>query len=180
MDGLSIELRILASLLGAPDLDAKEAVLELATHYDWLQPAAQELAQLPLDEWQAEHTRLFVSGYPTTPCPPFESAYLSGRLYGPQTQAIKQLYKRMGMDARASGVPDDYLGTLLECAAHLNSDPAAGRVFWHELWNEHLTRWVPRFCRELQIESRLELYRMVAERLCILFPEVQNAMTAVA
>jgi TorA maturation chaperone TorD len=178
MDKLSSELRILASLLGAPDPDAKEAVLELAAHYDWLQPAARELEQLPLEEWQAEHTRLFVSGYPTTPCPPFESAYLSGRLYGPQTQALKQLYKRMGM--YPSGAPADYLGTLLECAAHLNADPMLGKVFWSELWNDHLARWVPRFCRELQIESRLALYRIVAERLCELFPEVQNIIAAVA
>jgi TorA maturation chaperone TorD len=178
MDNLSIELRILASLLGAPDLDAKEAVLELAAHYSWLEPAARELDALPLDEWQAEHTRLFISGYPTTPCPPFESAYLSGRLYGPQTQALRQLYRRMGM--YPTGASADYLGTLLECAAHLNSEPTAGKIFWHELWDEHLARWVPRFCRELQIESRLALYRIVAERLCVLFPEVQNAMAAVA
>jgi TorA maturation chaperone TorD len=78
METLNTELRILASLLGAPDMDAKEAVQELAAHYDWLRPAADELEILPLGEWQAEHTRLFISGYPTTPCPPFESAYLSG------------------------------------------------------------------------------------------------------
>jgi len=178
MDNLSSELRILASLLGVPDPDAKEAVLELAVHYDWLQPAAQELEQLPLEEWQAEHTRLFVSGYPTTPCPPFESAYLGGRMYGPQTQVLKQLYKRMGM--YPSGASADYLGTLLECAAYLNTNPAVGKVFWSELWHEHLARWVPRFCRELQLESRLMLYRSIAERLCILFPEVEHVMAAVA
>lgn len=178
MDALSSELKILASLLGAPDLDAKEVVGELAVHYVWLQPAAEELEQLPLEEWQAEHTRLFVTGYPTTPCPPFESAYLSGRLYGPQTQSLKQLYKRM--DMHPSGAPADYLGTLLECAAYLKANPAAEKVFWFELWNEHLARWVPRFCRELQKESQLALYRIVAERLCVLFPEVRDSMAAVA
>ena len=178
MDTLSTELRILASLLGAPDMDAKEAVQELAVHYGWLRPAAKELEELPLGEWQAEHTRLFISGYPTTPCPPFESVYLSGRMHGPQEQALKDLYRRM--DLSASGVPADYLGTLLECAAHLSSDPETGKAYWSELWDGHLGRWVPRFCRELQAESKLAIYRTVAERLCVLFPEVQQTMSAVA
>ena len=178
MDTLSTELRILASLLDAPDMDAKEAVLELAAYYDWLKPAAEELEKLSLGEWQAEHTRLFISGYPATPCPPFESVYLSGRMHGPQERSLKDLYRRL--DLSASGVPADYLGTLLECAAHLSADPENGKPFWSELWDGHLGLWVPRFCRELQEESRLVLYRIVAERLCVLFPEVRQTMTAVA
>ncbi len=178
MHKLSTELRILASLLGAPDMDAKEAVLELAAHYSWLEPAARELEAMPLDEWQAEHNRLFVSGYPTTPCPPFESAYLSGRMHGPQEQALKDLYRRMGM--MPTGAPSDYLGTMLECASLINTDPEVGKTFWPELWNSHLARWVPRFCSELKTESRIQLYRIVAKRLCVLFPEVEQALSEVA
>ncbi len=178
METLSTELRILASLLGAPDMDAKEAVQELAAHYGWLQPAAEELDKLSLGEWQAEHTRLFISGYPTTPCPPFESAYLSGRMHGPQEQALKNFYRRMNLSA--SGAPADYLGTLLECAAHLSAEPETGKAYWSELWEGHLGRWVPRFCRELRVESNVALYRIVADRLCVLFPEVEHTMSAVA
>ena len=174
----STDLRILASLLDAPDMDAKEAVQELAAHYEWLKPAAEELEYLPLEEWQAEHTRLFVSGNPATPCPPFESAYLSGRMKGTQVGELKELYRRMGM--MPTGAPADYLGTILECAAHLKSDPELAKVYWSELWNGHLRRWVPRFCRKLQMESHIELYRLVAKRLCVLFPEVKTAMPAVA
>lgn len=178
MEKLSTELRILASLLGAPDMDAKEAVLELAGYYKWLQPAVEELESMSLEDWQAEHTRLFVSGYPTTPCPPFESAYLSGRMHGPQEQALKDLYRRMGM--MSDGAPADYLGTLLECASMVNTNPEVGRDCWSELWDGHIARWVPRFCRELQSESRMALYRIVAQRLCELFPEVRQSVYAVA
>ncbi len=178
MDNLSTELRILASLLGTPDMDAKEAVQELAEHYAWLKPAARELASMPLDEWQAEHNRLFICGYPTTPCPPFESAYLSGRMHGPQEQALKDLYQRMGM--MPTGAPSDYLGTMLECASLINTEPEVGKAFWPELWNNHLARWVPRFCSELKTESNMLLYCIVAERLCVLFPEVEQALSEVA
>jgi TorA maturation chaperone TorD len=178
MESLTIELRILESLLGAPDLDAKEAVRELAAHYVWLQPAATELDNLPLQEWQAEHNRLFVNGYPTTPCPPFESAYLSGCMQGSAMHDLKDLYLRLGM--AAEGAPADYLGTLLECAAYLHAEPEVGRRFWHELWDEHLARWLPRFCRELQHESRLILYHTVSKRLCTLLPALQHALAKVA
>jgi TorA maturation chaperone TorD len=178
MDKLGTELRILASLLGAPDLDAKEAVEELAVHYLWLQPAAKELEHLSMEEWQAEHTRLFVKGATSTLCPPFESAYLHSLTPGSQQQSLQDLYQRMGM--APMGAPADYLGTMLECAANIQSDPQVGKAFWDELWVGHLRNWVPRFCRELQTESRMVMYRIVGRRLCELFPEVRLAMSAVA
>jgi TorA maturation chaperone TorD len=178
METLSTELRILASLLGAPDMDAKEALEELAVHYEWLRPAAAELDGLSLEEWQAEHSRLFVKGDPCTPCPPFESAYLSGGVPGRGVRELKDLYFRLGITA--DGAPADYLGTILECAAHLNAEPQVGRSYWSGLWDHHLVRWVPRFCRELQRESRIVLYRTIAERLCVLFPEMQHAFSDVA
>lgn len=178
MDSLGTELRILASLLGTPDLDAKEAVLELAAHYEWLEPAAKELEAMPLDEWQAEHKRLFISGCPTAPCPLYESAYLGGRMRNHQNHSLKSLYSRMGM--MPADTPPDHLGTMLECASLINTDPEVGKTYWPELWNGHLARWVPRFCSRLKAESRIKLYRVLAERLCVLFPEVEQAVSNVA
>lgn len=178
MDTQSTELNILASLLGAPDMDAKEVVRELAAHFEWLRPAVEELDHLSLEDWQAEHARLFITGYPTTPCPPFESAYLNGRMQGPSVEALRELYFHIGM--APNGAPADYLGTLLECAAILRSDPRTPRHFWFELWNNHLSRWAPRFCRDLQRHARLKLYHILAERLCVLFPEMRQGVTAFA
>jgi len=176
---LSINLRILASLLAKPDSNAREAVQELATHYAWLEPAARELEELSLEAWQAEHARLFIGDHPGAPCPPFESAYMAGHRDGPRQRALKDLYRRMGMIVDGAN-PADYLGTLLECAAHLKDDPQLADQYWSELWDGHLSLWVPRFCRELRRSSGIVLYRVVAERLCELFPELRMAMPAVA
>jgi TorA maturation chaperone TorD len=171
MNNLSTELRILASLLDSPDQDAKEAVQELAAHYDWLRPAAEELEFMILEDWLAEHQRLFCG---ESPCPPFESVYLNGRMHGPQEHALRDLYRRLGMTP--SPAPADYLGTLLECAAMVNANPEVGKNYWSELWDRHLRRWVPRFCNELRHESRMILYRVVAERLCVLVPELRQTV----
>jgi TorA maturation chaperone TorD len=171
MESLSTELKVLASLLAYPDQDTKEVVQELAAHYHWLEPAASELETLSLAFWQAEYTRLFEG---ESPCPPYESVYMSGRMHGPQEAELREFYRRLGMNH--SGAPEDYLGTLLECAAMVNANPEVGRDYWSELWNGHLRQWVPRFCFELRHHSRMTLYRVVAERLCVLFPELQQNM----
>lgn len=180
MENLSTELRILASLLNAPDMDAKEAVLELAAHYPWLQPVADELEELPLTDWQAEYQRLFAGGDSQSPCPPYESAYLVGPApeVRAKTRALRDLYRRLGI--LPGGGPADFLGNLLECAAHLSADREAGRPYWSELWNGHLARWVPRYCRDLQVATHMVLYRIVAEHLCELFPEIREYMAEVA
>lgn len=175
-NNLSNELNILASLLNTPDLNTKEAVLELANHYQWLKPAAAELEQLPVAVWCAEHNRLFVDDGTANSLISRDGLSAGKRLQNVPLQTLKQLYKRMGLgllDASA-----DYLATLLECTVYLYANPALGKTFWPELWYEHLAYWGPGFCHRLKCESRLALYRIVAERLCMLFPEVQCLATA--
>jgi TorA maturation chaperone TorD len=178
MDALSSELSLLASLLSAPDLETKEAVLELAVHYPWLQPAAKELEQLPVNVWQAEHNRLFADRAISPAIALHGKTHFSEYPRGLPLQSLKHLYQRMGMGF--ADISLDYLGTLLECAAYLNANPTLGKEFWDELWHEHLACWIPGFCRELKRKSRLALYRVVADRLCLLFPEVQYLATTAA
>jgi TorA maturation chaperone TorD len=159
-------------------MDAKEAVQELAVHYAWLKPAADELDLLGLERWQSEHRRLLGRGDAASLCPPYESAYLDGGQHSLRMKSLKCLYRRTGMVP--FGAPADYLGTLLECAADLTSDAAARRDLWLELWQGHLASWVPRFCRDLRAHTRMILFRVVAERLATLFPEVRHSRFAVA
>jgi TorA maturation chaperone TorD len=81
---------------------------------------------------------------------------------------LTDLYRRAGL--QASEAPPDYLGTLLECAAWL-AEQEDGAALLRELEDEHLTRWVPRFARNLQASSGLALYRNLGARLAELFPE---------
>jgi len=155
---------ILAALLAFPEPDAREALRDLLPLASWLADPLAELDQLPLEHWQGEHTRLFSNGYPRTPCPPFESAYRQGRMGGTVVAELEHLYRRAGLEAR--GAPADYLGTLLECLAFLaeRGEPA-GEGLSQELWQEHLSRWLPRFSQDLQAHGELRLYRVLGERL---------------
>jgi len=155
-------LHILASLLAYPEDDALDALRDLLPEATWLAAAIRELERLPLEDWQAEHTRLFLNGYPRTPCPPFESAYRHGQMGGAVVADIAALYRRAGLESRE--VPPDYLGTLLECVAWLEEegDPAC---LLAELWEKHLLGWLPRYALDLQTHGGLELYRALGRQL---------------
>ena len=72
-------LRLYSGLLASPGSGSLEVLRELAGEHEWLRQPLAELENLPLGEWQAEHTRLFISGHPKTVCPPFESAFAASR-----------------------------------------------------------------------------------------------------
>jgi TorA maturation chaperone TorD len=156
-------LRTLAWLLGIPDQGALSIIEDWVPTYPWLQPATEELRTIPLTHWQAEHTRLFLNGYPQTVCPPFESAYRHGCMDGPARSELESLYRQVGLEP--VGVPADYLGTLLECAAYFSEQGSAGQLVVSALWEKHLQLWLPRFCHDLVQHSRLKLYRALGERL---------------
>jgi len=161
------ELHTLAWLLGSPCPDSQQELTALAAEHDWLRGAVQELQTLPLEEWQGEHTRLFVTGYPTTPCPPFESAYLNGCLGGAAQYDLERLFQSLGLEATEA--PADYLGSLLEGVAWLQDQGSHPEVL-QELQDKHLGRWANQFAQDLQQHSSLELYRVMGERLADHFP----------
>jgi len=163
----SDELRVLALLLALPEEDALDAVRDIRDRAPWLDPCLPELEALGLGHWQAEHTRLFVSGYPKTACPPYESAYRHGIMGGACCADLVALYLRAGL--AATEAPPDYLGTMLECAAYLE-DRGMGDLL-AELVTGHLGLWVPRFAADLVAQSELCLYRLLGLRIGRLFPE---------
>jgi TorA maturation chaperone TorD len=159
------QIRILAALLAMPEEDALDALREMGPQAPWLEPFLPELEQLSLEHWQAEYTRLFISGYPKTPCPPYESAYRQGSMGGTIAGDLAELYRRAGLQAMA--VPPDYLGTMLECAAYLLEQGMADLL--RELTDEHLRVWVPRFARDLEEQAGLQLYRALGRQVAGLF-----------
>nr|VFJ72869.1 MAG: chaperone TorD involved in molybdoenzyme TorA maturation [Candidatus Kentron sp. FW] len=161
----SNHLRLLAGLLAAPEADSLAVLAALADDHAWLREPVAELSNLGLPYWQAEHTSLFISNYPKILCPPFESAYRGGA----PTGELKALYLRAGLEV--NDISPDYLGAMLECAAYLLEEPKfADGDLWHELWDEHLAKWVPRFSNDLiDVGSCPLLYRRLGEKLSALF-----------
>lgn len=151
--------RALAQLLGQPEEGSLETLKDMLGEHGWLGAAIEELRVTPLDQWQAEHTRLFINGYPKTACPPYVSIQRHGRMEGPVCDELASLYRRAGL-APIREVPSDYLGTILEFAAWLSrQETSEAHGLLRELRDRHLADWLPDYAGCLRRESRLRLYR---------------------
>ncbi len=150
-------------MLSQPVEDSLSLLQTLSADHPWLALGVKELSGIPLSTWQGEHTRLFVSGYPKTVAPPFESVYRHQAMFGPVVEELIALYRHAGLSAEQ--MPADYLGVELECALYLTtSQQADASRLLHQLWADHLLRWLPAFAADLQ-HSRLALYRLWGEQL---------------
>ncbi len=121
--------------------------------------AVDELRELPPEELQAEHTRLFINSFPTLPCPPYESAYREMLLMGDYTEEVSKYYSLYNLEI-PEDLPDhisyelDFMRFLLE-----EGDESLAKEFFEE----HIIQWVPDFIEDLRNESRLKFYKFVAD-----------------
>lgn len=67
-----------------------------------------------LIELQAEFVRLFVNSYPTLLCPPYESFYKDGSIYGSMSTEIREIYEKNGLKYKLVGEPADHISVELD------------------------------------------------------------------
>jgi len=146
-----------------------------------LEPGFQDL---PLDELiedlAVEYTQLFVG--PGPHLSPHESVHTEsgevrdGELWGPQTAKVKAFIEATGLSyADSFHEMPDHISAELEFMRKLTADEAerwqAGDEqnalgslrIQRRFFNEHLNRWVPRFCQKIIDRKESDFYAKVAE-----------------
>jgi TorA maturation chaperone TorD len=162
------ELNLLSGLLAEPCEDSLAAIEELAPQLPWLSPEAlTQLRETSLDHWQMEHTRLFVSGHPTTDCLPFESVWMEGQMMGEAVMRMANWYQDAGFSIE-SDLPADFLGTELQFLAFLIEHHREQEELMHEVLSD-MNAWIPKFTTAVRIHAELLLYKDWAKRLEVLF-----------
>ncbi len=111
------------------------------------------LEAAPLEEVQAEYTRMFISAYPKVLCPPYESYYREGIVYGNSSTAAREWYRKQGLDFAFEGEPPDHLSVELEFLA-LSNDRA---------FLEKLREWIYEFTE--RVKNNSAIYQKCAEDL---------------
>lgn len=142
-------------------------------------------------ELKAEFARLFL-GPKKLLAPPFESVYLSPRkrMMGEETMEVRQMYKEMGMEVSEFGsIPDDHIGLELEFMYYLcfkvidlinNNGDIADIIKIAEMQkkfiSEHLTKWIPLFCKDIKDNSKLLFFKEMASFTERFINEEQNTI----
>ncbi len=79
--------------------------------------AGKALETATLEELQTEYTRLFISAYPKLLCPPYESYYREGVVYGNSSIEVAEWYRKSGLDFACEGEPADLVSAELDFLA---------------------------------------------------------------
>lgn len=122
-----------------------------------------------LETLQVEHTRLFVNSADGAPCPPYQSAYVDGHLMSATTALVAAFYAEWGV-AQALEVAD-YLPVVLQFTAWLmelaaqSAHPEPVHQARRRFEAQHLHPWLARFAADLQAQTTLDCYRLVAVQL---------------
>jgi len=130
------------------------------------------LARMPLELLQGEYTRLFINGFPHTPCPPYESIYRNdNRLLGPAAEQVSVFYERWGLACERQ-LPDHVAVELEFMHALLVAQSAARGPQVDDLtkvaatfWTRHLGRWAARFANDVLDHASHPFYRALAPML---------------
>ncbi|MBF0144734.1 MAG: molecular chaperone TorD family protein [Magnetococcales bacterium] len=161
----SIELKVLAGLLAHPQGGALAELKDWVRQLPWLEEVVAELEKISLEQWQGEHTHLFLNGFPRTPAPPFMSVWNEGQMGGNTVKQLEQVYRDAGLEP-VEGMPGDYLGTMLEFLAYLLENPKTVEHVDAVAFKERfLLPWIGRFISALRDGSELKLYKSLAVRL---------------
>ncbi|HUI45843.1 MAG TPA: molecular chaperone TorD family protein [Nitrospirota bacterium] len=129
--------------------------------------SAEILGAVTLEELQAEYTRLYISAYPTLLCPPYESYYREGIVYGNSSVEVGEWYQKRGLDFTCEGEPADVVKAELEFLAITNDGPFLKRM----------KEWIFKFTQNVKLNSTL--YGPCADELEAYLMQQQGAETAV-
>jgi len=129
--------------------------------------AFTELALVPLEHIQAEYTNLFMNGFPTTPCPPYESHYCKSETVW---EEVVVFYRRWGLTSKREqpehiAVELEFMHVLLSAleTATDEEERSEVQVAVEAFGSKHLGRWAERFARDLVTHARLAFYRILGE-----------------
>ncbi len=134
--------------------------------------------------------------YAKKPVPPYESSHVDeiklggmvfrGLMMGPSTLKVAEAYRRAGLElSKEFKEPPDHIGVELAFLAHLALQAALSKGedrrrlinLQREFLEEHVMRWVPRFCSMLKTCKEAKVYRIIAritERVLRLYHELLN------
>lgn len=166
---------LLATLGQGPLAEALESLGANLTHE--LVELGQEDAAAAL---ASEYTRLFLG--PGPHLAPYESLYRGDpgqrRLWGEPAVRIRRFVRFLGLEFERDygGIPDhlsvelDLMCKLTEREARAWDDEdleGAAECLGHErrVLVEHLARWVPSFCQQVQAQAQCEFYRQASNLL---------------
>lgn len=122
------KFRFFSLVFSYPSEKTLEEIEALASHLPEYSHLVEMLKSHTLEELQTEYTRLFVTDFPTLTCPPYESYYREGSLYGSASIEVEDIYRGHGLEYSFEGEPPDHISVELEYLALTGDEQFVNRM----------------------------------------------------
>jgi len=152
--------RLFSLLFAYPSTEVIRSINKLLENKPMNEPeCVQMINSMNITDLQTEYTRLFVSSYPTLLCPPYESFYREGTIYGDTINRVTAIYNRYKLTYVYEGEPPDHISVELDFLAETGD----------QSFRERMWEWVPDFTARVKKSSNS--YDLIARELEDLFIE---------
>lgn len=149
--------KLFSLIFSYPSHEVLEEIKQMADKLPELKPeiksAIEKFVETEIEELQTEYTRLFVSSHPTLLCPPYESYYREGIVYGNASVEVREIYESHGLRYTYEGEPPDYISVELDFLA----------ITGDRKFVERFKEWIFHFTRRVKEHSNI--YGVFAEAL---------------
>ncbi len=146
--------RFFSAVFSYPTGETKKMISTLPEESGGLShKAARKFEETEIAALQAEYTRLFINSHPGILCPPYESFYREGIVYGKSAVGVRETYESRGLHFAVEGEPPDFIAAELDYLS-ITQDP--------EFLNRFV-QWVFTFIAKVKQNS--EIYGPAAEEL---------------
>lgn len=141
------EFRLFSLIFSYPDettlkeISKLKEVEELSDYREKI----EEFLKIPVQEVQPEYTRLFINSYPELLCPPYESFYRDGSVYGETSIEVREIYQKQGLEYKATGEPPDSVSAELDFLA----------ITAHPGFLSRFGKWISSFTERVKRHSKI-------------------------
>jgi len=146
--------RLFSLMFSYPSAETVQGIKEMlqnGEYSEFISPGALTLS--PLEVLQSEYTKLFISDFPSLLCPPYESYYREGIVYGNASVEVGEFYRKHGLNFVHEGEPPDLLSAELDFMSITND----------KIFLKRLKEWVFEFTE--QVKKHSEMYGACSDEL---------------
>ncbi|WP_202320696.1 TorD/DmsD family molecular chaperone [Archaeoglobus neptunius] len=141
------EFKLFSILFSYPDDGKIKTALDLSRELGFRE-IEELLKSVSLRELEVEYTSIFVSAHPSIPCPPYQSFFEEGSVYGRSSVRMRELYRDFGLEYIYESEPADHISVELEFLSI------------HPNLVDEFREWFERFAE--CVKRRSKLYRPIA------------------
>jgi nitrate reductase assembly molybdenum cofactor insertion protein NarJ len=113
--------KLFSLIFSYPSEEVLEEIKSMVENLPEFKVLLEQFFKVDLETLQTEYTRLFISTFPTLVCPPYESYYREGLVYGDTSVEVREIYERHGLKYTYESEPPDHISVELEFLSITNS-----------------------------------------------------------